>query len=328
MLAALQVLRSSCDASRRNVALSGIRRMSDAATAAEALRPRRVISRRAWQAHERTMPKKPKIKSTRADEKPWPRNMQLAAYAAGAVFVPYSTVWLISSNPTLRELFKDILPMDTIRGHFGEMEWDAQSYQDKLSGEAPDRGYSRLPEEMPLAERRKQAKIEELNSAQVTVNVYLLDSSSSQTTIRSPGSVPANPEKLLELLGSQVEHAKGSVAIDFEEDQDNNYSSNASDLYADDVNQDFTLEDPTKDLLRQTHTFSTWYYQRPVQEEQQVGKVTDRDMEISRLEYTIDKLQKDRKDPASTRDMDDMAEELQQAKSSLSKLRWKRRLGM
>lgn len=325
MLAAL--VRPSCDASRRSVALSGIRRMSDAATT-EALRPRRVISRRAWQAHERTLPKKPKFKSTRVDEKPWPRNMQLAAYAAGAVFVPYSTLWLISSNPTLRELFKDIIPMDMIREHFGEIEGDAQSYEDKLSGEALDRGYSRLPEELPLAERQRQAKIEELNSANVTVNVYLLDSSSSQTTIKAPGSVPANPDKLLELLGSQVEHTKSSVAIDFEEDQDS-YASNASDLlYEDGMAQDFTVEDPTKDLLRQTHTFSTWYYQRPVQEEQQAGKVTDRDMEISRLEYTIDKLQKDRKDPASTRDMDDMAEELQQAKSSLSKLRWKRRLGM
>jgi hypothetical protein len=301
--------------------------MSDAATA-ESLRPRRVVSRRAWQAHERTMPKKANFKSTRADEKPWPRNMQLAAYAAGAFFVPYSTVWLISSNPTLREIFKDIIPMDMIRGHFGEIEQNAQSYEDKISGEALDRGYSRLPEEMTLAERRRQAKVEELNSAEVTFNIYLLDSSSSQTTIRAPGSVPANPEKLLELLGSQVEHAKDSVAIDFEEDQDD-YSSNASDqLYMDEMTKDFTLEDPTKGLLRQTHTFSTWYYHRPAQEEQQAGKVTDRDMEISRLEYTIDKLQKDLKDPACTRDMDDMAGELQQSKSSLSKLRWKRRLGM
>jgi hypothetical protein len=301
--------------------------MSDTATA-EAIRPRRVLSRRAWQAHELTMPKKPKFKSTKADEKPWPRNMQLAAYAAGAVFVPYSTLWLISSNPKLRELFKDIIPMDMIRGHFGEIESDAQSYEDNKSGDELDRGYSRLPEEMSFAERQRQAKVDELNSAEVTVNVYLLDSSSSQTTIKAPGSAPANPEKLLELLGSQVEHTKGSVAIDFEEDP-GNYSSNATDLlYTDETTHDFTLEDPTKSLLRQTHTFSTWYYQRPAQEEQQAGKVTDRDMEVSRLEYTIAKLQKDRKDPASTRDMDDMAEELQQAKSSLSKLRWKRRLGM
>jgi hypothetical protein len=301
--------------------------MSDAATA-EALRPRRVVSRRAWQAHERTMPKKPKFKATKAEEKPWPRNMQLAGYAAVAVFVPYSALWFISSDTSLREYFKDIIPFDKIRGHFGESEWDAQSYEDKISGEPLDPRYLRLPEEMSFAERQRQAKIEELNSAEVTVNVYLLDSSSSQTTIRAPGSVPANPEKLLELVGSQVEHDKGSVAIDFEEDLDKNAANTSDQLYADEMTHDFALEDPTKDLLRQTHTFSTWYYQRPAQEEQPAGKVTDRDMEISRLDYTIDKLQKDLKDPACTRDRDDMTEELKQAKSSLSKLRWKRRLGM
>jgi hypothetical protein len=88
-------------------------------------------------------------------------------------------------------------------------------------------------------------------------------------------------------------------------------------------------ENPTIPLLQETHTFLSWYYHRNYQQQQQeVPRTSNTDMEYSRLEYTIAELEKSLKYPNCTRDIDAMTEELRQTKQDLSGLRWKRQLGL
>jgi hypothetical protein len=55
---------------------------------------------------------------------------------------------------------------------------------------------------------------------------------------------------------------------------------------------------------------------------------TDTQMEQSCLECTISELEKNLKDPNCTRDNDDVMTELRQSQRDLSRLKWKRLLGI
>ena len=113
-------------------------------TAGSAVRPV-VVSRRAWQKFltQRKPPSssggktgasststKPKV-----EDKPWPRSMQIAGYVGAGIAVPYISLWLITSNPTLRSWFGPFLPMDKLRSHFGHLESDAYSFVDLMEKE-------------------------------------------------------------------------------------------------------------------------------------------------------------------------------------------------
>ena len=50
------------------------------------------------------------------------------------------------------------------------------------------------------------------------------------------------------------------------------------------------------------------------------------DMKEAALQYEIDRLQAQVKDRTTMRDLDDITQELKQAKSELRSLRWKKRL--
>ena len=92
-----------------------------------------VISRRSWHEFKDShgfSRKRPGSSKSSDDEKPWPRNIQIAGYVAGALLVPYTILWTVTSNPTLREWFGPYLPMDRLRTHYGKLEWDAESYSE------------------------------------------------------------------------------------------------------------------------------------------------------------------------------------------------------
>lgn len=284
---------------------------------------RPVLPRRAWQAHVQKLPAKPKVKKEKPDEKPWPRNFQIAAGVAACVFIPYTGVWLITSNPTLRDTFGPFLPMERLRRHFGTLEWDAQSHADK-DEEIPT-GFYQYPLEDSFRDRQQQKKIEESLEQNVTANIYVLGDSQAKETKQVPASISANSQNLGKIVGAT---GGPRIAVEFADDDDN------TDQVADD--QPVFDEPPagentkTGDLLRQMHTFSTWHYTPAVGEEAQQGgnqKATDTDIDRMRLEYAVEKLQKDLRDPNCTRDHDEMRAELKEAKSDLSRLKWKRRLG-
>jgi len=117
------------------------------------LRSRRVVRRTQRQQEQKSgkdsKPEKESSASKAADEKPWPKSVVYAAYAAGATLVPYTLVWISLTDPNLREIAWssssssvdknsdiDIDPGDGIplvlRRHFGEEDWNSVPYVDVL----------------------------------------------------------------------------------------------------------------------------------------------------------------------------------------------------
>jgi hypothetical protein len=337
------MLSSSISSVRRLVVSVAPARRFLSTTAAVTAPPQhtiRVVSRRVWQAHKETLPKKPKPKGpTNVDEKPWPLNFKIAGAVAAATLIPYFSVWFICSDPALREFFKDYLPLDKLRWHFGENEWNATSYVDSL--EHPiDVNLKTFPLELPYQTRKEQGELEKLENGNVSVQLILLDGASqeqTQPTKQVPGSTKATPDTLLNVFGNHLEQG-GSVAVEFIDEHDSGGDAIFADAFSNTENNNSTtssllsLEDPTAPLLQRTHTFSTWHFQPQAQSQQQQVKtskrMTDEQVEMSRLEYTIDKLQNDLNDPNCTRDIDSLREELNQAKKALSRSKWKNRLGL
>jgi hypothetical protein len=282
-----------------------------------------VISRRAWQNYAKTLPKKPKIKRENPDDKPWPKNVQIAGYVAAGIFIPYTTVWFIVSNPTLREMFQDILPLDKLRKHFGEPEWDAQGYVDQNS-ETLDTSYYHFPLELSFKERQIEAAVKKRDAGDLTANLYLVGDHELQKTANVKGSTRANRDCLAELMGASSED-RASVAVDFEEDSTEEDSSDFSSGSMEDL---MPQEDPILHLKQRTHTFSSWYHISNQNNQQEQPKMSQVEVDVSRLEYTIADIENSLRDPNCTRDIDNMTTELREAKRELSKLKWKRRLGM
>lgn len=330
----------------------------------------KVVSRRAWNAlKENIPPRPPPAAKPKAEDKPWPQSVRIAGYVAGGVLVPYFALWTITSNPTLRRWIGPYLPMDRLRSHFGHIEPDAQSYVEEMQlddedyvatsdvkVEKPSHSdqYYQFPNEPTLRERQQQEIIDAMNEATIRTKITVFSSSSSQDSIVQ--SIPAKTLATVESVIAAIQQGTTSfknggtnplIALDFEEDDDSNNDSSANSvssntLLSDDdtaaasmVSFDVTAnngnQDPAKSLLKETQTFSKWFYISPQQQQQRQesndSSSSDRDLAISRLEFTIAELQKNLKDPTSTRDMDEMAAELKQAKRELSGLKWKRLLG-
>lgn len=293
--------------------------------------PRLVLSRRVWQAHLEKMPKQPKGTNTtkvKPDDKPWPRNVKIGAGVAACIVIPYTTLWLITSNPTLRNILGPYLPLDQLRTHFGSLEWDAQSFVDQ--GDPIPPGCYQYPLELSFRDRLQQAIIESADQATTTAKIYLLGDSQQEQVKKVPASAKANPETLASLVGAQLDPGI-KVAVVFEDPEPSEDEMDGSQV------EMVTFEDekqnpediPTKSLLKETVTYSTWYYTPVVTEEtERAQRSSDMEIDRLRLEYTVKKLEKDLRDPTCTRDHDEMRAELKQAKSDLSRLKWKRRLGL
>jgi hypothetical protein len=314
--------------------------------------PRLVVSRRAWNALKDSLPPKPPpVAKPKAEEKPWPQSVRVAGYVAGGVLVPYIAIWWITSNPTLRRWIGPYLPMDKLRSHFGHLEWNVQSYVDEMQLDnsyqsdtiivekpQPNVEYYQFPEESPLKERQQQEIIDALNSSKIQTKITVFSSSSQDSvTLTLPASTPATMEHFMSVVkGSLSGTSKATVAVDFDDDEDNSDENAATNVLLSDNDAAATALDPNPatSLLKATQTFSKWFYISSQQQQQQAGDSSsgstssETDVNISRLEYTIAELQKSLKDPTGTRDMDEMAAELKQAKRELSGLKWKRRLGL
>mmetsp|Transcript_23851 Transcript_23851/g.24121 ORF Transcript_23851/g.24121 Transcript_23851/m.24121 type:complete len:394 (+) Transcript_23851:72-1253(+) len=159
-----------------------------------------VISRRAWnefkESHKLSKSLAPgSSKSKPNDENPWPRNFQIAGYVAGTLLVPYMIIWTVTSNPILREWFGPYIPLDRLRTHFGELEWDAESYSDELEETKKTEKqmglcdtddsvslsieYYQFPQEAPFRERSQQEIINKMEESDVELTLSLSSSSSS-----------------------------------------------------------------------------------------------------------------------------------------------------
>lgn len=272
-----------------------------------------MVSRRAWLAYRKRHPS-PHVNKTAApkeEEKPWPRNMILAGYAFASVFIPYSFAWYLSMDKRVRLIVESVVPgaEEILRSHFGHSEYT--SYQDLKEGVEPKK---KLDDEDPFLLRKQQEFIEELSKEDTPVQIYVIrggDIVSTKATFK--GDMLATSNNLM------PEGHDGTVAIDFD------------DL----PSKEPTLVDEMASAFAQSsgavanHVYSHWFYQPPSdpQERRKLQQSSLQDIEVSRLEYTIKKLEEELNDTNSTRDIDEMRQELAECKKELRSLRWKQRLG-
>jgi hypothetical protein len=224
----------------------------------------------------------------------------------------------------------------------------------------PNIEYFQFPNEPPFRERRQQEIIDALNNSIIQVKITLLPSSSTslenepyyQSLPFQEPTMHSIPAGTLATIPNLLEVVKGSlssdqidstpiVALDFEDDQDDTakwlIESGCSVTLTDDASTAagsqtslHSKQSPSLSLLKGTQTFSKWFYVSSTQQQQQkenVASSTEIDLTVSRLEFIIAQLQNSLKDPTCTRDRDEMATELRQARRELSGIKWKRRLG-
>jgi len=256
---------------------------------------RLAVSRRAWLGFKESRgirkkaPDPSKKSASSNDEKPWPRNMQIAACVAGAIAVPYTIVWTITSNPTLREWFGPILPLDRLRTFFGKLEWDARSYTEEMedararerNGESPGAvqesliGYYQFPEEDPFRVRQQNEIIEAMSESDVAVTLSATSSSSSSSQIMENivtktvvANTIANEKTLLELFSNTNTNTNTNttndainVAVDFLDH--NNPDSKIGDNDNDNDTIEMTTE-PLSDgsLMTDTESMAKTNYSR------------------------------------------------------------------
>jgi hypothetical protein len=278
------------------------------------IEPPAIVSRRAWLAYRKRHPS-PIVKKTAApkeEEKPWPRNIVLSAYAFAGVFIPYSFAWYLSMDERLRRVVTSVFPgsEDILRSHFGHDEYT--SYQDLKEGVEPKK---KLDDEDPFVIRKQQELIDQLNKEETPVQIYVIrggDIVSMRATFN--GDLLATSQNLM-----PAGH-DGRVAIDFDD------LPSEEPTLVDDLATGFSQSSTSL----ANHVYSYWFYQPPSdpQELRKVQQSSLHDIEVSRLEYTIKKLEEELNDINSTRDIDEMRQELAQCKKELRNMRWKKRLGL
>ena len=347
------------------------RKLTTTTLSSEQQQQRVVISRRVYQAFQKQQqqakgnhhPQSTKTKPKSADDKPWPQNVRIAGYVAGSFFVPYSLVWFVTSNPSLRDsssVLQNFVNQEWIRQHFGEAEWDAKSYADSHEDLVAE-DYTYPSELWNRNERLLEKTITTMEQEEVptTINVYTtakngngnetMSTTSTSTTKMLPGSTRANRQTLMELQqsnssGGATENDDSYVTVDFPQDDEDKTTITTS--HNDDLDSSLSLsvddksvvDDPTLPLLQQTHTFSNWQYHQTASSSSSsdgsgggggrgVVRMTDQQAELANLEFTIQELETLLQDPNCPRDMDDVRDELKESKRKLFRKRWKQRLG-
>jgi hypothetical protein len=120
------------------------------------------------------------------------------------------------------------------------------------------------------------------------------------------------------------------VAIDFGNVIVDNDGTLQEELMQDDED-DSSFSRNEYPVTRQTNIYSLWHYMgrfAAAQQQQDRKRMSSSDVQVARLEHTIQTLQHDLKDVNCTRDRDDMQRELQENKTALRKLKWRKRLGL
>jgi len=175
-----------------------------------------------------------------------------------------------------------------------------------------------------------------------------------------PASLRARPESLLQCLTSEPKHDSSAkiatLAIEFLPDQreqdeekekesadtfkDADSSPESVSMYVSQGQPSSSSETSRRDpLIRSIHTYSTWYYQPPLQHLQSssssdkstvhhvTASITDEEVRIRTLEADVRRLEAELRDLGNaTRPYDDILDELEHTRSSLRRLRrgWRR----
>lgn len=221
----------------------------------------KIVSRRAWTKYTLNNPrvKKTAAKAKPEEEKPWPKSMVYSAYAAASVFVPYSLLWFIMDQPSLRDSLVASLIRQTIvvtadgeslpgpatwlRRHFGQVDPHVVAYPDTIvrpkrpgskSATNDDTGTARIPPayklegELPRpAQIRQDTLQDELATGMVQIRLVPMSDGmdSGTTTIHEvPASLAASRDELYKFLSNRLGEgqvsSKSVIAVEFPSEED------------------------------------------------------------------------------------------------------------
>lgn len=209
-------------------------------------------------------------------------------------------------------------------------------------------------------EGRKGGGIGWLDRTASSSSFEIVDDGSSQVIVTLPASLAANNESLIPHLPESIRASTSTVAVEFPDDDDENAadrtvgdesSSSTTSISFDDTTTtmqsektsgDETIKKTKDPLLRTIHTYSTWYYQQPLEHLRGDGgsskskssggsrhnhvtsSMTNEEIQIQTLEADVKRLEAELRNLNATRPYDDIQEELDRTRATLRRLKWKR----
>jgi hypothetical protein len=258
-----------------------------------------------------------------------------------SLLIPYTMAWFLSIHAPSRKAVDSIFPglEQRLRSYFGKVQHDGIAYPDVVAGVPL---VYQLDDEPPLRERTQQANIQQLIHTEIPVTMTVTTNGGTVTkTVVLPGTVPVTPDALVAAATATTTTTTTTttrVAVDFEDidpaiptSADGTLTMDESSLSMTGINSNSNHQP----ITQQHHTYSSWFYQAPAPPASSSSTTAPRsstmsnmELEISRLEYTVATLEAELNNTSSTRNMDDMRQELAETKSQLRSARWKRRFGV
>lgn len=318
------MLRSCLSLTRRHLSSSPARPLSPPPppVSLQSIRSRRKVQR-----PRTAQPAPPKPKE---DERPWPDSVRYMGYAAVTFLVPYSILWALYEHRSWRETVLPpwMLEHEWLRRHFGVEDPWSVPYVDVLVDGAtdPHRIPVRLPEEADAATEATQASIDEQLRGSEQVRLMAIENGMvvEEVIATLPASLLANRQTL-----SEHGPKAASLAIDFVTPETSEWTQESTGALDESPP---SIMDP---LLALIHTYSSWYYQSPAVVEAKTAthvstanhvtaSVTNEEAQLQHLEADLNRLQAELRNPASTRPMYDIEEDIAKTKATIRRLRWRR----
>jgi hypothetical protein len=313
--------------------------------------PITLMSRRLLLQYEKEMRhaakgKAPKKKAVK-DDTPWPRNVVYGAYAVMAIFIPYTAAWFLSTNERLRSL---VLPDDDndslrplveyMRHHFGVPDWQCLSEPETLvvhtiPHKFVDEPTARIRQQQAWIQRFEQGTVqvkitcrdqeEDTNALFPSTNE---DSFHASHVLELPAKTLARPEEIAKVVPATVS-LRPPLALDF---LDSDYDEEAV------KNESLSLQSVTEESPDRTpfvpnlSIYSLWHFQAPTlaatsepSSSKDLKNMSPLAIELSRLNYEIDRLQAELQQASSShRSIDDIQAELASLKSAKRRLQWRK----
>jgi len=284
------------------------------------------------------------------EEKPWPKSVRIAGYSILVLGVPYSILTIISESPSLQDSLQQStygrkLMEQILRPYWGDV--DAHSYVDD---DEENVGIS-LYNEPSLIVRKAQDEIHSLCDDQTHYNVQILHTASKndmsydsvqKKELDISGSTLVRPQNVAQKLDLTTNDDVTVLALEFLDTQDNSESFM---MDRDEIQMAPTSNSIGEYYLRtMTNIWSTWHYfnetpgnngnssnnnssanssamdSRPVYDETEMARLD--------LEHNLNMLQSEYNDPNSTKDRDDLIQEMEKYKNEIRHLkknaRWHR----
>jgi hypothetical protein len=294
--------------------------------------PRTLISRRWLLQYETEMQKAVQVaavvKQTK-DDTPWPRSVVYGAYAAMALFLPYTAAWFLSTNERLR---RRVLPdraaaplLESMRHHFGVPDWQCLSEPETLVVHPMPHKFV----DEPTARLRQQQAWIQRYCAEGTVWVQITSRGAEgiapvpPVVLELPASTRASPAALAKVVPVVM---RPPLALDCVDLSDETEPENSK-------SEEVAASPDRTPMVPILSIYSLWHYQAPLSAPPSEPSAAAASgsrwspgaLELSRVNYEIDQLQAELQQASqSHRSIDDLQAELARWQRARRRLQWRR----